>query len=58
MKCKSCQSENLHVRKNGPHYELFCGDCLVFQKFINKKATARFEAVEREKDDRSHNQVK
>ena len=36
MKCKDCGSENLKLRKVEPHIELFCGDCLTFQKFVTK----------------------
>lgn len=45
MKCEVCQSENLDIRDNGPHKELFCANCLVFIKFLNKKQAARLEHI-------------
>jgi len=39
MKCKNkdCGSNNLKTRPNGPHIELYCGDCGAYQKFISKE---------------------
>lgn len=45
MECKHCESKNLKMRKVGPHIELFCGDCLKFQKFINKREVERLKVV-------------
>ena len=45
MHCKECNSKNLHLRKVGPHYELFCGECLEFHSFLDKKKVERLKAI-------------
>lgn len=49
MKCKKCGSENLKLRNNGPHQELYCGDCLTFQQFLGKKQAELFRSLQLEK---------
>lgn len=45
MKCIYCDSLNLSIRHNGPHAELFCIDCLKFQKFLSRKDVKRLEEI-------------
>jgi len=49
MKC-SCGSEDLKIKDNGPHKELFCGCCLTFIKFLNKKQAERMAYLLRERE--------
>ena len=37
MACKYCNSTNMKERINGPHIEIYCGDCGKHQKFRSKK---------------------
>jgi late competence protein required for DNA uptake (superfamily II DNA/RNA helicase) len=55
MKCKKCGSENLEVMKNGPHYELFCTDCISFQKFVSKRDYKRIDYVLKKRKEKSCN---
>lgn len=41
LKCKKCNSTDLQVKDNGPHKELFCAECLAFQRFLSKKEANR-----------------
>ena len=45
MHCKKCGGKNLKTRQAGPHIELFCGDCLAFQKFLSRVEAKRLESM-------------
>ena len=46
MRCIKCKSRNLKIRENGPHSELYCAECLTFQKFLKKKQAERFGTID------------
>ena len=45
MKSPCCNSENLQIMKKGPHYELFCGECLKYIRFIKKNEALRLQHI-------------
>ena len=48
--CKYCRSRNVRVRKNGPHYELFCADCLEFVSFLKANKAKRLLSIQEAND--------
>lgn len=46
MICKVCKSENLGLKNNGPHKELYCKDCGMHQKFLSSHDANKFLGIE------------
>ena len=55
--CNKCESDNLDVKDNGPHKELYCKDCGFHVKFLSRQDYNKLMGIEEEPMDQSDLEV-